>query len=1339
MEADPELAGPWWQLFSQIQRPRHVLSELLQNADDAGARSACVTLEGNRFVFEHDGEDFDEEQFSSLCGFGYSNKRRLHTIGFRGVGFKSVFSLGDTVEVQTPTLAICFNRQRFSEPVWVDSLPSTDRTRITITVKDSHRTNDIRQSLADWTRSLASILFFTNIQSLQIGETLIERSTAEDGPCDDSWWITLRGERTYNALLVRSREEEFPEDAMSEIREERLSPDLQLCPCSVDVVMGLPGTERLYVVLPTDVDVNLPFSCNAPFMQDPARTGLKDPSTSPTNRWLLRRIGVLAAETMLAWLDKDDLPIESRVRAYELLPSLIPHSSAISKSCIEVITEAFRETVRNKRTVLCAGGRLIYPERVVAPPVEAYEIWDTDQLPRLFGEKDQPLLAGEIPAAARNLLERWKWISLISRDDLIARLCAGSPPPRPTSWDRLVNLWQFVVTNVQYDYGGLRRARAMVIPVSGKETLLAAGLVVRMPDHSEVADPRDIEFVSKFVDAIDHEWIRYIERLPAVQRAKCVDLLQSVTLARPSSWDAIMAAASHRLFAVRRPDLAAAVRLTHIMAARDCKVPDDFRYFTRDGAVGDISSGLLFDPHGDLEAILPPAWSSARLIHDYYYGRSSCCSTDRWLAWGVSSKSGLRTTAFPTERAHAYISDELRDFFKSRNVVPSSHYPKKSPLFQVRDFDFDPVLIRLWKEQSPKDSKLWSRVLSLMLEQPDEVREILKAEAFQETNKYLHRLACDPIPAAWVIRFRTLKCLPDIHGVLHEPAALLMRTADTEALMGVEPFLHGDVDVPKAREILKFLGVRDTPTGPASLIERMRQLTAAQSPPIHEVAKWYDALDRLLARSRPDDLQFVRDAFAEDQLILTADCQWADSSEVFRLVDCTDVPDAASIHPDVAGLSMWSRIGVAERPTLELILKWINSLKDGTKLEGHTLRRVEACLRRYAVQVWVQCAHWLTLDNHWSAIGKLSWTHASPGTRIGELFPAIRARTADLRMIGRELLGQAPFTSLPELGSVLQYRISDCAADSDPIAMPWLRQLGRELCRVRLMDDEKTALVRDVAQRLLVTRCLRFWRLSVTPYVDGTPAGQAHDPKVLWDQKTLYVPRGPMAAAFNAMVGELARPFGLNDITDAIRSCIERNDDFISSYIRQNFETDDRTMAATTQPDSHTEAKTGGWQSDPRPDGDGIAIDTGTSCDGTDGEIDIIVSDPGNIRVRHHKPSLMAQYAASKNFQPVNGIYRNRVGVTIVKSDPPFHWEMRSPEGELIRRFWVNSQFAEDDLEVPTGVWETIVKNPKNHAMILSSGKGEPVEMLGLLLRDMRDTGAIEVAPSQYRIVRIRR
>src|SRR5688572_19666584 len=140
LEHDADLAAPWYQLFKQVQSPRHVLSELLQNADDAGATEASVRVEDGCFIFTHNGEDFTEEHFTSLCRFGYSNKRTLHTIGFRGIGFKSTFSLGDTVELHTPTLTVAFDRQRFTEPRWLaTALGQPDRTEVRVAISDERR------------------------------------------------------------------------------------------------------------------------------------------------------------------------------------------------------------------------------------------------------------------------------------------------------------------------------------------------------------------------------------------------------------------------------------------------------------------------------------------------------------------------------------------------------------------------------------------------------------------------------------------------------------------------------------------------------------------------------------------------------------------------------------------------------------------------------------------------------------------------------------------------------------------------------------------------------------------------------------------------------------------------------------------------------------------------------------------------------------------------------------------------------------------------------------------------------------------------------------------------
>ena len=239
LEGDPELAGPWHQLFKQVQNPRHVVSELLQNADDAGATEATVDVLDGEFVFTHDGEDFSAEHFASLCRFGYSNKRLLHTIGFRGIGFKSIFSLGDEVRLLTPTLAVKFHRDRFTEPGWLDSCLHPACTEVRVTIKDDHRLRDLRRNLEEWLKNPAVLLFFRSIRCLRIDETEVRWLSCGDGPVPESEWMALHSAPEEKHLLVRSSDEDFPTDALEEIRQERmvsLDESMTFPPCSVEIV-----------------------------------------------------------------------------------------------------------------------------------------------------------------------------------------------------------------------------------------------------------------------------------------------------------------------------------------------------------------------------------------------------------------------------------------------------------------------------------------------------------------------------------------------------------------------------------------------------------------------------------------------------------------------------------------------------------------------------------------------------------------------------------------------------------------------------------------------------------------------------------------------------------------------------------------------------------------------------------------------------------------------------------------------------------------------------------------------------------------------------------------------
>ncbi|MEX1364802.1 MAG: hypothetical protein AB1Z98_16870, partial [Nannocystaceae bacterium] len=74
--------------------PGHFLVELLQNAEDAGARCFRLRLSPRRIIVWHDGKPFDTRDVVGVTSIGQTTKRKQQ-IGFFGVGFKSVYEVTD--------------------------------------------------------------------------------------------------------------------------------------------------------------------------------------------------------------------------------------------------------------------------------------------------------------------------------------------------------------------------------------------------------------------------------------------------------------------------------------------------------------------------------------------------------------------------------------------------------------------------------------------------------------------------------------------------------------------------------------------------------------------------------------------------------------------------------------------------------------------------------------------------------------------------------------------------------------------------------------------------------------------------------------------------------------------------------------------------------------------------------------------------------------------------------------------------------------------------------------------------------------------------------------------
>lgn len=1348
LEGDPELAGPWHQLFSQVQSARHVVSELLQNADDAGATEAAVKIDDGEFIFSHNGDDFDEEQFASLCRFGFSNKRTLHTIGFRGVGFKSTFSLGEEVRLVTPTLSVAFHRERFTEPRWTESAGSEEgRTEVRVDVNNEGAQEDLGKNLLEWSKSPASLLFFNNIRCLRIHEQEIRWEPQGAGPIEGSEWMSVSTMPGKLYLIIRSSEEEFPEDALQEIKDARNIPDYDTTfpPCRVEIVLGMEG--RLFVVLPTGIKTQLPFACNAPFIQDPARIQLKE--SSPTNNWLLRRAGELAADAMLAFVGEKSLSIEERCQAYGLFPAVDRKDSTIAGNCGTIVQEGFDARIEGTKFLLTETESLESSGGCLAVPDELLDVWSPAQITADFDRDNASILSRHVSERDRKKLTDREHIRTLSKSRVIETL-KNNRLPRPGTWWQLMRLWEYVSDEVRLrsQYGDLR-----IVPAQGKEVLYAANEVVRIGERRTLR-PEDWEFLSPFLLTLDPNWTRFLAEGRRTAGAASDEALESqvqvatrcisaLGLSDPTNADRILSKVADAFFSQDSPHkIRDYARLTHIAAKLGSAVPDSFRFVTQGNGLA--RAPILADIENDLDMFVDADWYEKNVLHDAYANPSETCTADEWRQWVQSPGSSLRTFVplGPVTRNISSKQSLTRDL-RRRGFEGKPYFHYKRDNFSIMDWGFDSTHWKHWNSLAKDDGEFWATLMNRILEQPPSYWSgATSARASQLGNTYMHYVTQETLLPDWIIRFRDLPCLIDTWGQARQPAELFRRTPATEPLLGFEPFVKADLDTEATRPLLILLGVRDKPTGPERLLERLVALAGTNTPLLPELQKWCHSLDQIFDRCSTEEVQEIRTAFASKRLILTDQGEWAKTDEVFLNSDEDDLPEVVLIHPSLRTLAIWRKIGVPERPTADMEIEWLQALPSNGKLTDVQTRRARRLLPVYPGRIWNETGHWLNLDGNWVPVECLDYSLTMQSlVSWGHLFPSTKAATADFRPLSSETCQSYPFSSLPRLGDVVEERFQGQTGLPEPLEKQWMVSLGKGLGRIVLEDNEHTERVRRVARQLEHTRWQVAGDIKSVPYIDGKPAGTSRTIEVSWQDHVLYVQNSSPAKMAKAVPLEISRAFDRQDIADAIKICYERREDFIKEYLDNSF---DLTAAEEVEPATQTGEKE-------QPDVEIAVADpplvwppSGNPPPKEDLPPTYEDNDHGEPsprpprQPRQPQPSFIERFAEAKGFS-VNETGRfHHPGGSWLERVPgnPFLWEFRSASGEIVQYFWPKEHCIQQaPLQLEAEIWDLCQQFPGLYSLILSNVDGAPVEIPGGQLIKMREQEKLVLYPATYRLV----
>lgn len=1383
LEGDPELAGPWRLLFKQVQSPRHILSELLQNADDAHATEASVRVEDGAFIFKHNGEDFTEEDFASLCRFGYSSKRALHTIGFRGIGFKSTFSLGNCVELFTPTLSVAFDQSRFTEPKWAnDTLQRDDLTTIRVAISDVHRQTEVEKNLQDWLASPVSLLFFKHIRRIHIGDSELHWGSFGPGPVANTEWLALHDNDDKTFLIARSAPEPFPDEALVEIRDEKMlgdEEDAEFPPCAIEIVLGVEG--RLFVVLPTGVKSKLPFACNAPFIQDPARLKIKDPETSPTNRWLLQRAGKLASEIMLEWLRQSELTPIERASAYGLIPDVDHNDTSLEGTCGTIVEKAFAEIIEDKDLLLTDEGRLTVSKKSIIIPRAIFDVWPSAQAAALLDDDDRAAFSRHVSDQDRTKLINWGVIEEVDDKGVLDAL-QSKHFPRPESWRHLLNLWAYIapaITSYRYRYHG-RKSGLCIVPVQGKEILCAADETVRLGEKKLLPSEDDWQFLGNRLSVLNQNWLRYLTEQRRIAEANADNehservnaayaVLEAISMDEPSDTGEVIDRVAADFFGQEKITLPDAIRIAQIAAKLGASVRERFHFACQNSLLQSVNSTILFDADGSLDLLLPEEWRETHLLHPNYLKSFTSCTREEWLRWVSSGRSGLQTfVPFLQKKSRSLRRQAMHKELSKKGYKGIFEPRYKDPWFRINDWDFEQNIWSHWEAIGEEDDAIWGKIAEKILIQPDRFWSgNLTATVTEEaSNGRAHYVVRDGLLPSWILKLRERECLQDTHGICRKPSELLRRTPDTEAMMDVEPFIHGLLDNETSRPLLNLLGVGDVPTGPDRLLARLQTLAKAENPPVHEVEKWYRRLDQMLHGCSTEDSNIIKSAFSKEKLILTENRTWENTFGVFLASDEEDAPGAEIVRASVSDLTLWRKLGVADRPTAELAIKWLNGLPSGHLSQDHA-SRARALLARHPVRVWEECQHWLSLSGNWMQADEFDYALTMQSLIPWSHFHQwVKDKTANLQDLPVGITQTTPFAGLPLLAVHVEERFHSRSVDSNNREKRiWLRQLGLELQRIKLRDEDETVRIRGRACKLASTAWQTTHDLESISYIDGKPAGTPRRIDAFWSDETLQVEDKPLAKLVRAVTQELGRSFRNRDINDAIMFCFERSPEFVTEYMEENFNLIPREEIKEMTPDASS-------PDDEKPteeehDGLGRTGENGVSRDGdgeteqeddlekaggvteiapsggddeTLGETDeseevILVPRPAP---KPSRPGIMECFALSRGFQKdQENRFFDAHGNWIAKTNGSlFPWEQRSASGDVVRHYWPKNHCLEREaLQLGADIWSLVEKYPENYVLVLSNPEGQPVEISGTRLCEMRERGNLTLHPSTYRLV----
>lgn len=278
------------------KRNETFIYELLQNADDYPIPNQKVVVEfyitDKYLLFTHTGANFNFNNVYALCSVNAEDKvDDIEKIGFKGIGFKSVFKANEFVYLKSGNYSFRFDKSFHNVehpwqlmPIWTDNEEleislRNNRRFLNANVAIALKPRNIQKTLSDYSKTLELfrderiLLFLRNIEKVNVFIGNDNRIFCDK--TKNKWWHK-EFDVPIDAEII-----EYLNTQIIEGNEEIPSKFANVSRCKIsfaalieDGKISIVNDAKLFNYLPLIINLNFPFIINTDFIPDGEREGL---------------------------------------------------------------------------------------------------------------------------------------------------------------------------------------------------------------------------------------------------------------------------------------------------------------------------------------------------------------------------------------------------------------------------------------------------------------------------------------------------------------------------------------------------------------------------------------------------------------------------------------------------------------------------------------------------------------------------------------------------------------------------------------------------------------------------------------------------------------------------------------------------------------------------------------------------------------------------------------------------------------------------------------------------------------------------------------------------------